>query len=128
MGSMQLACMGQVVRIEAPSAHSPWNTFPDSVKVGITFYDLPKTYKTLISDNLKKAFSNRSEKPKSTLYSADQTTMWIVQNWQSVLATVALFIGAFFAALMIWDGSKDKKPDSPEWSKGIFEKIKSEKK
>ena len=128
VGSVQLACMGRVIRIETPNTFAAWENFPETVKVGVQYYQLPKPYQKVISSSLKQAFSKRKIKNRDVfLLPSGFEVNWLAQNWQSVFATAVLLIGAVVAAFMIWDNSKSREPASPEWSKNLFERIKSEK-
>ena len=125
IGSMQLACMGRVARIETPNTYASWENFPERIKIGLEFYELPKQYKRVISDSLKKAFSQKKIKPNDIFIVHQASGLgWFSENWQSLLATIALIIGTVAAAFMIWDGASQRQPASPEWSKGFFQKIK----
>ncbi|MBK9294084.1 MAG: PilZ domain-containing protein [Oligoflexia bacterium] len=125
INSIQIACMGHVVRIETPSKQATWNHFPESVKVGITYHHLPEEYKKLISDSLQKAFNLYKATPQATYHShkKSESLKWFLENWQSLLATMALLIGTYVGAKLIWENTRDIKPDAPQWSKGVFEQT-----
>lgn len=126
--SMKMACKARVVRVETPSKYSTWDRFPESIKVGLEYFNLPLAYQKMISESLEKAFSSRKIRTQDVYEIRHKTgSTWFSQNWASLLATTALILGTIIASYMIWKDSESRVPASPEWSKSFFEKIKSEK-
>jgi hypothetical protein len=126
--SMRMACKARVVRIETPSKHSTWDSFPESIKVGLEYYNLPGAYQKMIAQSLEKAFSSKKIKTQEVFEVSGSTgRSWFSQNWASLLATIALILGTIIGSYLIWKDSEGRAPASPEWSKNVFEKIKSEK-
>lgn len=123
INSIQIACMGRVIRIETSGKSK--NQFADYVKVGVAYHHLPVEYKKIISDSLKRAFSLYKGSVKQVYHTSrsSEAFAWFTENWQSIIATTALLIGTYAGAKMIWESTRDIKPESPEWSRGVFEKV-----
>lgn len=135
--SIHLACLGRVVRIESPTSQAAWSQFPDSVKVGVCYYQMPRSYKKLMSESIKTAFSIRNIIPNTDTYyysdmlkfSSSAELKWLQGNWVSLLITLGIILGSVFAGVMMIDSAENRKPaSSPEWSKNFFQKIKVDKK
>ena len=54
LGSMRMACQGKVIHMGLPPKNTGWGRFPGTVKVGVQFYDLPKEYRRILHDVLRK--------------------------------------------------------------------------
>lgn len=133
--SVHIACLGRVVRIESPTPQSNWNRFPDTVKIGVSYYQMPFSYRRLMSESMQDAFAIRNIKPQFEdplppmayrQYGNWFDWGWLEENWMSLLITLALLTGTIYAGLYLMDNIDSRKPASaPGWSKNFFEKIKT---
>ena len=128
LGSVQIACLGKVVRTEDPSPNSSWARFPDTIKVGIQFYRMPKTYSKLLSDSLTHVFKTqnvtiRHQAPRRKI-NFNFADMWLVKNFYSIVMTVLIvgMTGALIYYLAQKSQEKETQVDSP-WAKGFFDKV-----
>jgi hypothetical protein len=133
LSSLQIACVGRVVRIEEPGKKSPWARFPDTVKIGVEFRDLPHTYRRLINESISDAFSAQTGKTFSSR-GADEVIhvrgprprpSWLVENFGTVFMTFAILacvaVGTYY---LMQNLEKQQRPHTQApWATGFFDKV-----
>jgi hypothetical protein len=129
--TVQMAVFGRVVRIEAPQENSSWASFPNSVKIGVTFHQLPSAYQKALTQSLKSAFRKAGlhyestlpveTKPKST--PINFKNLWIIQNFWSVSFTIAAILALIFLGRYLVDHQAESEQKSG-CAGSFFEKMK----
>lgn len=134
-GSVQIACIGRTIRVEESQPGANWKKFPDTVKVGIQFVDLPSAYKNVITSSVVKALGphhydrlrkapiptkpKRYKKPEPWI-----KNQWLRENAWSVM--LSIFFVALFAFSMYYarDYGKRMNPNAQNhWATEFFEKV-----
>jgi hypothetical protein len=126
MGSMRMACQGRVIHMESPPNNTGWGRFPGTVKVGVQFHDLPKEYRRILHDVLKKAFdaSGRAVNEYSDV-PVRREKGWIRQNLWSLFMTFLILSGVGYGiyryATLDLDDSETTQ--EPTWASSFFERT-----
>ncbi|MCC6277584.1 MAG: PilZ domain-containing protein [Oligoflexia bacterium] len=127
MGSMQIACLGKVIRIEEPSKGTNWARFPDTVKVGVAFFKLPKPYRRILNNALGHAFYNERLRYQREQARNQWKNGWIYRHGQSIIATLVLLVALGTGAYLLWsnfDSTNFSLPErEPTFAEGFFDKV-----
>ncbi len=127
MGAMQIACVGLVVRIEIPSEESEWSRFPEMVKVGISFHDLPRRYGEILAKSLDYVFQAQTvrKKERSLRVAAPRKWQkpWILDNALNILFSVLLIVGTVYGIYYISENVDTFSQPDARWAQGFFQKI-----
>lgn len=129
IGGMQIACLGKVIRIEEPKKNSFWAKFPDTVKVGIAFEDMPLAYRKVITEGLHKAFEANKSSRKADVIEINPVEEWLRHNWASFFGTILLVLFLGFGMYVVFENADRlfPKANSP-WAQGFFDKMIQQKK
>ena len=127
--SMRMACLGRVVHMVAPPQNTGWKRFPDSVKVGVEFFNLPKEYRRVLHEVLTEAFaeSGRStrENHKAKVKNKSEPT-WFRENIGSIIITFLILVGTGYGIYLFSTMDPEERalaPQQSNWASQFFERT-----
>jgi hypothetical protein len=130
MAGLQIACTGRVVRIEEPTKNAGWAKFPDTVKIGVSFYNMPRAYRRSLAESLKLAFKYQDQPtyskrtPIDFNLNLDLKNSWLYQNLGSVLFTILLLGGlAVGGYYLLTSTESSQHQEKAPWAEGFFNKV-----
>ncbi len=133
-GAMQIACLGRVVRVEDATNRTDWKRFPDTVKLGIAFVNMPDTYKELLSQGIsqtigRQQYQRQRETPVHVVYRSSNSGLgWLRANMGSILVSIALIgLLVFTLYYIVEKGSTLDTKKQNDWANNFFEKVIPEK-
>ncbi|MDZ4677053.1 MAG: PilZ domain-containing protein [Oligoflexia bacterium] len=126
MPGYQIACTGRVARIEEPTQNAHWAKFPDTVKVGVSFLNMPLAYRRTLAQSLRSAFQNlESQKhSRNPFFNFNIRQTWLYQNFASVIISFVLLGGLAWGTYYILTMIDIKRPrQKADWAEGFFNKV-----
>lgn len=82
-GGRQMAWRGRVTRIEMPTDRATWKTFSTRITVAVEFYELPATFRSILSRGLELKFQKIEEEGRDRTWS--ERWQWIKDNGKWIL-------------------------------------------
>jgi hypothetical protein len=129
LGSVRMACLGRVVRIDEELKNHSWGKFPDMVKVGIIYHDLPQVYRKTLVTALHAAFDRSGYTPVevkvvNVLSRAKQNT-WLAENITSVVVTALILGGVSYGIYRMtqMDPEESANRNGQNWATSFFDRT-----
>ena len=128
LGSVRMACLGRVVRIDEELKNHSWGKFPDMVKVGIIYQDLPQVYKKTLVSALHAAFDRSGYSPVEVkvvnVLSRAKKSSWLSENITSVILTVFILAGVGYGIYRLTQMDPDDSSHNGEnWASSFFDRT-----
>lgn len=116
-----------LILVEEPSKGTNWARFPDTVKVGVAFFKLPKPYRRILNNALGHAFYNERLRYQREQARNQWKNGWIYRHGQSIIATLVLLVALGTGAYLLWsnfDSINFSLPErEPTFAEGFFDKV-----
>lgn len=123
-GSMQIACLARVVRMEEPVRDSKHSGY-DKIKIAVTFHNLPMSYQRLLTESISEVIGMEMKSQSQQAFWDSVYNSWWYQNLYSIFFSTVL-LGLFAWGIWVLSNRESTEPfraTNSGWAKGFFDRT-----